>query len=508
MKNDQGDLSDIVRANGGGSSSASAIDGPSATSTSSASRWSFPEEPMSFPQRIDDGIDDFADPAFGSARDSMLHQPVISSSAFYHRLNPALLKRENTFSHSTSHYAGDGLMSEEMKPCQLLTCRMLPNIGPKPKSPVPSINSSSLSPVGIKPLNERVKVNSVGGPNENGGLMPLNSPRNTSIKRRGGHRPGPGRPGPLRPGPGRPIGPEARARVRPNNLVGPGRAGYRAWPPKARPGPPRGGRHWKGRETERGARRGGWRRRGRGRAAVDGGGEGEGKGERETEQRPEGNGRGRGSRGREQRQRETGGRGSRLGEGEGADRERGYYRCSSSKGCSARKQVERSRTDPNMLVITYTSEHNHPWPTQRNALAGSTRSQPSKSDSESKVCPQIQNPKAEERVKEELKDATCCKMEEGSTVCAKEEDGMGDAEKSLEVDDEGEVGQDFQGSSRPIIPPDASQSDDYFFFELGELEPNPLSLIFPHGFSDDKSNEDSEQKGLDPFSFLEWPDSS
>uniref|UniRef100_A0A7N0T3Q4 WRKY domain-containing protein n=1 Tax=Kalanchoe fedtschenkoi TaxID=63787 RepID=A0A7N0T3Q4_KALFE len=59
---------------------------------------------------------------------------------------------------------------------------------------------------------------------------------------------------------------------------------------------------------------------------------------------------------------------------------RGYYRCSSSKGCSARKQVERSRTDPNMLVITYTSEHNHPWPTQRNALAGSTRSQPSKND--------------------------------------------------------------------------------------------------------------------------------
>ncbi|XP_022142684.1 probable WRKY transcription factor 35, partial [Momordica charantia] len=57
---------------------------------------------------------------------------------------------------------------------------------------------------------------------------------------------------------------------------------------------------------------------------------------------------------------------------------RGYYRCSSSKGCSARKQVERSRTNPNMLVITYTSEHNHPWPTQRNALAGSTRSHSSR----------------------------------------------------------------------------------------------------------------------------------
>ncbi|CAN6444636.1 unnamed protein product [Victoria cruziana] len=41
---------------------------------------------------------------------------------------------------------------------------------------------------------------------------------------------------------------------------------------------------------------------------------------------------------------------------------RGYYRCSSSKGCPARKQVERSRLDPTMLLITYACEHNHPWP--------------------------------------------------------------------------------------------------------------------------------------------------
>ncbi|KFK44770.1 hypothetical protein AALP_AA1G300900 [Arabis alpina] len=46
---------------------------------------------------------------------------------------------------------------------------------------------------------------------------------------------------------------------------------------------------------------------------------------------------------------------------------RGYYRCSSTKGCPARKQVERSRDDPTMILITYTSEHNHPWPlTSRN----------------------------------------------------------------------------------------------------------------------------------------------
>ncbi|KAK6936771.1 WRKY domain [Dillenia turbinata] len=52
---------------------------------------------------------------------------------------------------------------------------------------------------------------------------------------------------------------------------------------------------------------------------------------------------------------------------------RNYYRCSSSKGCGARKQVERSHTDPDMFIVTYTGEHIHPRPTHRNSLAGSTR---------------------------------------------------------------------------------------------------------------------------------------
>ncbi|KAL3596683.1 hypothetical protein D5086_008320 [Populus alba] len=52
---------------------------------------------------------------------------------------------------------------------------------------------------------------------------------------------------------------------------------------------------------------------------------------------------------------------------------RNYYRCSSSKGCAARKQVERSNTDPNMFVVCYTGDHTHPRPTHRNSLAGSTR---------------------------------------------------------------------------------------------------------------------------------------
>ncbi|KAK8521255.1 hypothetical protein V6N13_077377 [Hibiscus sabdariffa] len=58
---------------------------------------------------------------------------------------------------------------------------------------------------------------------------------------------------------------------------------------------------------------------------------------------------------------------------------RNYYRCSSSKGCSARKQVERSNTDPNIFIVTYTGEHTHPKPTHRNSLAGSTRNKVSSS---------------------------------------------------------------------------------------------------------------------------------
>ncbi|KAE9592553.1 hypothetical protein Lal_00028643 [Lupinus albus] len=52
---------------------------------------------------------------------------------------------------------------------------------------------------------------------------------------------------------------------------------------------------------------------------------------------------------------------------------RNYYRCSSCKGCAARKQVERSTTEPNMFIMTYTGEHKHPKPAHRNSLAGSTR---------------------------------------------------------------------------------------------------------------------------------------
>jgi hypothetical protein len=34
-------------------------------------------------------------------------------------------------------------------------------------------------------------------------------------------------------------------------------------------------------------------------------------------------------------------------------------KCSSRRGCPARKHVERSLEDPSMLVVAYEEEHNH-----------------------------------------------------------------------------------------------------------------------------------------------------
>ncbi|GAU41516.1 hypothetical protein TSUD_302550 [Trifolium subterraneum] len=157
---------------------------------------------------------------------------------------------------------------------------------------------------------------------------------------------------------------------------------------------------------------------------------------------------------------------------------RGYYRCSSSKGCSARKQVERSRTDPNMLVITYTSEHNHPWPTQRNALAGSTRSQPSKNMKNSETS-LTQNdttkPKEEHQENNNNSDGN-----DSPIVNNVKEENMEDIEKlQIEMDE-----------------------------VEGEIEADPLNLLFNQGFSGNSSTNDVHQrdqsKGLDPFHLFDW----
>ena len=204
---------------------------------------------------------------------------------------------------------------------------------------------------------------------------------------------------------------------------------------------------------------------------------------------------------------------------------RGYYRCSSSKGCSARKQVERSRTDPNMLVITYTSEHNHPWPTQRNALAGSTRNHHGKNSSGSSGSKSSQNERQQQpNVKEEPKDpaqttttSTITTTTSTSPAAAVKEETLAGSSEELGRAMDAAVGdhsmelmdQVFSESYKTMIP-EPGQSDD-FFSDLAELESDPMSLIFSKEYMEakpatggDRAQEKAITKDLDPFDMLDW----
>uniref|UniRef100_A0A0D9YWV9 WRKY domain-containing protein n=1 Tax=Oryza glumipatula TaxID=40148 RepID=A0A0D9YWV9_9ORYZ len=227
---------------------------------------------------------------------------------------------------------------------------------------------------------------------------------------------------------------------------------------------------------------------------------------------------------------------------------RGYYRCSSSKGCSARKQVERSRTDPNMLVITYTSEHNHPWPTQRNALAGSTRSHHAKNSSSNSSSSGASSASKNNSshsgyhhqkplVKAEPNDqsAAAAAATTAATVPVKEEAAMvgtssealaKTTQKSMEdaaaaasataaaVEHSDLMQQMFSQSYRPMIPEAAAGGHhDDFFADLAELESDPMSLIFSKEYmatnykpaGDPAGKEmNAVDKGLDPAYMLDW----
>ncbi|KAI0489251.1 hypothetical protein KFK09_029093 [Dendrobium nobile] len=171
---------------------------------------------------------------------------------------------------------------------------------------------------------------------------------------------------------------------------------------------------------------------------------------------------------------------------------RGYYRCSSSKGCSARKQVERSRTDPNMLVITYTSDHNHPWPTQRNALAGSTRSQSSKNNnnnaSSSKSSSIIQKLPSESITgrEEEEEEAKLISPISSSFPFVKERK---DTENSTVVEHlHHDFNQVFFHKSLKELEPDD------FFADLAVLDADSMSL----------DEEKNDKKTMDPFNMFGW----
>ncbi|MQL83979.1 hypothetical protein Taro_016477 [Colocasia esculenta] len=400
MERDQGDLGDIIRASGCGSTAAHQM---------SATDWQLPPEPVSFPSSLEVFNDDYGD-SLASFREPLLHE--LAGSTFFDGMDSAagLLDVSMVGGDDGSSAVGGGggslsaqktLGGEEIKrPCEIFS-RVL-----------------QISPRAIKPpqilIGDMVKVNSsVGCPLDQAGLQ-ISSPRTPGIKRRKSQA--------------------KKVVCIPAPAAANGRPGGEIVPSDL----------WA------------WRKYG---------------------QKPI----------------------------KGSPYPRGYYRCSSSKGCSARKQVERSRTDPNMLVITYTSEHNHPWPTQRNALAGSTRSQPPKSNSSAaQSSPRGQRPRTQGTSNEEIAKGPAS-MAHPPPI---KEEAADQVEKPVDsTAEEQELDQVFDQDYKAMIL-DPTQPDD-FFADLGELESDPLNLVFSKEFLGDKScDEERENKALDPFNMFDWAGSS
>jgi hypothetical protein len=183
-----------------------------------------------------------------------------------------------------------------------------------------------------------------------------------------------------------------------------------------------------------------------------------------------------------------------------------------------------------MLVITYNSEHNHPWPTQRNALAGSTRSHLAKNNnnnsSSSKQNNSLQKPlgKAEpEQTSAATATTTTTSTSTPSATSVKEEEMVAsEMAKGMQqhainhytfapLDPPGDLMQQmFNQSYRPMIPEGGGHHDN-FFAELAELESDPMSLIFSKEYMETKpggepGNKEMVPKGLaDPlFNMLDW----
>uniref|UniRef100_A0A1J3G232 Putative WRKY transcription factor 11 n=2 Tax=Noccaea caerulescens TaxID=107243 RepID=A0A1J3G232_NOCCA len=55
----------------------------------------------------------------------------------------------------------------------------------------------------------------------------------------------------------------------------------------------------------------------------------------------------------------------------GSPHPRGYYKCSTFRGCPARKHVERALDDPAMLIVTYEGEHRHNQSAMQEKIASS-----------------------------------------------------------------------------------------------------------------------------------------
>ncbi|XP_065860320.1 probable WRKY transcription factor 65 [Euphorbia lathyris] len=149
---------------------------------------------------------------------------------------------------------------------------------------------------------------------------------------------------------------------------------------------------------------------------------------------------------------------------------RGYYRCSTSKGCSAKKQVERCRTDASVLIITYTSTHNHPGPDIHNTH-NPTQHPTTPKEEEDKELEETQNQNQNQKIEVaiEEKDHNFQYLQYSQDVMISQEEDPFPAEKlGILLDEEPMI------SSCPRLmtfstPKSEEEEENDFFDELEEL---------------------------------------
>ncbi|KAK7318837.1 hypothetical protein RJT34_03544 [Clitoria ternatea] len=149
---------------------------------------------------------------------------------------------------------------------------------------------------------------------------------------------------------------------------------------------------------------------------------------------------------------------------------RGYYRCSSSKGCPARKQVERSRVDPTMLVVTYSSEHNHPWPLSRN------HSRPTKKPEPEAVVAASDPVEPEDKFAE-------LGGEESMITTADELGWFGEMEATSSTVLASPIMARYDADVASVLLP-MREEDESLFADLGELP--ECSVVFRHGLLEER----------------------
>ncbi|PPR90308.1 hypothetical protein GOBAR_AA30375 [Gossypium barbadense] len=166
---------------------------------------------------------------------------------------------------------------------------------------------------------------------------------------------------------------------------------------------------------------------------------------------------------------------------------KGYYRCSSSKGCPARKQVERSRVNPTMLVITYSCEHNHAWPASRHnntsakqaaAAAGEASESPTKSTTAVKHDPSTSQPDTEPD--SGMEDGFACLTEDSILTTGDEFAWFGEMETTSSMVLESSLFSERDNSEADdtaVIFP-MREEDESLFADLGELP--ECSFVFRH----------------------------